>query len=553
MGKKFMNTVLFLLVAVAAATLTAYVGKGSGNVLFYNFAFLGIMVIIYAVGLFAGLYRMDNLTTALKHGASEITDVFQLPGRAKKEEIGQLRGIFGDRYLDKKMDDFVDSISRTEEGIAEVEDFVNIDDVDVHIHKRLLEMAPDIFTSLGILGTFIGLVWGLKNFQPTDYEVMTNSVSALVDGIKVAFLTSIYGVALSVVYTFGMKSGYSSMSQAMQDFLDRFHALVLPTAENESWNLLVSSQKTQTEAMKQMAEQFSVQMADSFEKVITPTFQKMNDSLDVLTASVTKGQQDAIREILDSFLSEMHGSFQLQFEDFNDALVELKKAQKDNTEYTSELYKTMSSQLSETFSKQERAMRDAIAEIDEMQSKYMKTADRIIRDNQMIQQLQKRDYEKMAEHMHENEKASADLWKSCNESMRQYVDSAAEGMKTAADSNKISAELLREDKKLIENFETKLNEFTESQKMVNSTLDEVRRLLSEIKTAKNNRDIHLVAVQPWGYGGSAGVQELKDKLTSLEDLLDGQGARQEALLDEIERSIREMTKVAQKGRFGLFK
>jgi len=551
MGKKFMNTVLFLLVAVAAATLTAYVGKGSGNVLFYNFAFLGIMVIIYAVGLFAGLYRMDNLTTALKHGASEITDVFQLPGRAKKEEIGQLRGIFGDRYLDKKMDDFVDSISRTEEGIAEVEDFVNIDDVDVHIHKRLLEMAPDIFTSLGILGTFIGLVWGLKNFQPTDYEVMTNSVSALVDGIKVAFLTSIYGVALSVVYTFGMKSGYSSMSQAMQDFLDRFHALVLPTAENESWNLLVSSQKTQTEAMKQMAEQFSVQMADSFEKVITPTFQKMNDSLDVLTASVTKGQQDAIREILDSFLSEMHGSFQLQFEDFNDALVELKKAQKDNTEYTSELYKTMSSQLSETFSKQERAMRDAIA--DEMQSKYMKTADRIIRDNQMIQQLQKRDYEKLAEHMHENEKASADLWKSCNESMRQYVDSAAEGMKTAADSNKISAELLREDKKLIESFETKLNEFTESQKMVNSTLDEVRRLLSEIKTAKNNRDIHLVAGQPWGYGGSAGVQELKDKLTSLEDLLDGQGARQEALLDEIERSIREMTKVAQKGRFGLFK
>ena len=530
MGKKFMNTVLFLLVAVAAATLTAYVGKGSGNVLFYNFAFLGIMVIIYAVGLFAGLYRMDNLTTALKHGASEITDVFQLPGRAKKEEIGQLRGIFGDRYLDKKMDDFVDSISRTEEGIAEVEDFVNIDDVDVHIHKRLLEMAPDIFTSLGILGTFIGLVWGLKNFQPTDYEVMTNSVSALVDGIKVAFLTSIYGVALSVVYTFGMKSGYSSMSQAMQDFLDRFHALVLPTAENESWNLLVSSQKTQTEAMKQMAEQFSVQMADSFEKVITPTFQKMNDSLDVLT-----------------------GSFQLQFEDFNDALVELKKAQKDNTEYTSELYKTMSSQLSETFSKQERAMRDAIAEIDEMQSKYMKTADRIIRDNQMIQQLQKRDYEKLAEHMHENEKASADLWKSCNESIRQYVDSAAEGMKTAADSNKISAELLREDKKLIESFETKLNEFTESQKMVNSTLDEVRRLLSEIKTAKNNRDIHLVAGQPWGYGGSAGVQELKDKLTSLEDLLDGQGARQEALLDEIERSIREMTKVAQKGRFGLFK
>ena len=70
MGKKFMNTVLFLAVTVAAATLTAYVGKGSGNVLLYNFTFLGLMLIIYAV---------DNLSRALKHGAGEITEVFQLP------------------------------------------------------------------------------------------------------------------------------------------------------------------------------------------------------------------------------------------------------------------------------------------------------------------------------------------------------------------------------------------------------------------------------------------------------------------------------------------
>ena len=44
MGKKFMNTVLFLAVTVAAATLTAYVGKGSGNVLLYNFILLFILL-----------------------------------------------------------------------------------------------------------------------------------------------------------------------------------------------------------------------------------------------------------------------------------------------------------------------------------------------------------------------------------------------------------------------------------------------------------------------------------------------------------------------------
>ena len=78
-------------------------------------------------------------------------------------------------------------------------------------------MVPDIFTSIGILGTFLGLVWGLRDFQPTDYSAMTSSVAALVEGIKVAFLTSIYdGISFSIVYTFGMKGEYSSMTEELQ-------------------------------------------------------------------------------------------------------------------------------------------------------------------------------------------------------------------------------------------------------------------------------------------------------------------------------------------------
>lgn len=96
---------------------------------------------------------------------------------------------------------FTDAISQSHEGIGDIEEYLNGDDMDEHVHKRLLEMAPDIFTSLGILGTFVGLVWGLKNFEPTNYEAMTTSVASLVDGIKVAFLTSIYGIAMSIVYT----------------------------------------------------------------------------------------------------------------------------------------------------------------------------------------------------------------------------------------------------------------------------------------------------------------------------------------------------------------
>lgn len=129
------------------------------------------------------------------------------------------------------MDSFVSSMENTQEGIGDIEEYINEDEIDLHVHKKLLEMAPDIFTSLGILGTFVGLVWGLKNFEPSSYETMTTSVSTLLDGIKVAFLTSIYGIAFALIYSSGMKSIYAGMNERLQGFLEKFHIYVLPTAE----------------------------------------------------------------------------------------------------------------------------------------------------------------------------------------------------------------------------------------------------------------------------------------------------------------------------------
>ena len=546
MGKKFMNTVLFLAVTVAAATLTAYVGKGSGNVLLYNFTFLGLMLIIYAVGLFAGLYRMDNLSRALKHGSGEITEVFQLPGRARKEEIGQLRGIFGDRYLDKKMDDFVDSISRTEEGIAEVEDFVNIEDVDVHIHKRLLEMAPDIFTSLGILGTFIGLVWGLKNFQPTDYEVMTSSVSALVDGIKVAFLTSIYGIAFALIYSSGMKSVYAGMDEKLQGFLEKFHMYVLPAAESESRNLMLASQKVQTKAMKQMAEQLTSQMAESFEKAINPTFEKMNESLEILTESVTKCQQDVVQEILRSFLREMNSSFKLQFKDFNEALVQLKKAQKENTDYTTNLYQAMSEQLNESYARQNESMKEIVDELGKIQGRYMSTATRITQDNQEIQKQQQQDYQHISDYLKEAEKSSAKFWVACNQTMQKYVETATQGMEKISAANQAGEDVLKANQKLVEELDAKLQEFISYQKMTYQTMEEVRRLFADISVQKENSNIYLSE----GRTGQGAVQ--KEPMEEVRKLLEEQGERQEALLEEMNKNMKSISK-NQKGKFSLFR
>lgn len=543
MRKKALNVILFLAVVIAAVGMTLYVGRGAASILVYNFCFLGIMVIAYAVGMFGGMFRMNDLSRAFRDAADELKDIFQSPGKIDTSKLSSLNGIFHHRYLDDKMQAFTDTISQSQEGIGDIEEYLNEEDVDEHIHKRLLEMVPDIFTSLGILGTFVGLVWGLKNFEPSNYEAMTTSVASLVDGIKVAFLTSIYGIAMSIVYSCGMKSEYSSLTSNLQSFLDRFHTYVMPTAESESMNILVASQKNQTAAMEQMAEKFSVQMADSFEKVITPTFQKMNDSLDVLVNSVTRCQEDAIKEILDTFLKEMNLSFKTQFEDFGRALTQLKDAQTDNTNYTTNLYQSMSRQLSEAYAEHEHMMRSMLEDTSAVQKDYLDMAGRILKDNQAIQKEQQADYQHLADYLKEAESSSAKFWVACNQTMQKYVEAAAQGMDKITASGKRNAELAQANQQVVAEFDARLQEFMNYQKLSYKTMDQVRRLLADISAAGSSKNVTL----------TAGQMTQKQSFDKLEELLEQQGDQQQALLEELNRNLRELTKGAQKGKFGIFR
>jgi len=547
MSKKILN---LLAVLAGCIAMTVFTGKGSVSTMIYNFVFLAIMTVLYLAGMLGGMFRVEGIGQALHRGKEELTGIFKTPGKVKNESLVYLKGIFDHKYLDGRLDDFVDGMNQAKEGIGEIEDYINEDDIDLHVHKRILEMIPDIFTSLGILGTFIGLVWGLKNFEPSSYETMTNSVSSLVAGIKVAFLTSIYGIAFAIIYTSGMKSVFSDMNEKLQAFLEKFHIYVLPTAENESRNLMVASQKLQVKAMKQMAEQLSAEMAQSFEKAINPTFQKMNESLDVLTESVTSCQQDVMQEILRSFLREMNGSFKLQFKDFNDALAQLKKAQKENTDYTTNLYHTMSDQLNSSYEKQSETMKDMVNELGNAQGRYISTASRIAQENQEIQKMQQQDYQRVADYLKEAEKTSAKFWVACNQTMQRYVETASQGMEKVSAASQTGTDVLNANRQVMEELEKRLADFASCQDKTLQTMEEVRRLLTDISVTKENGNISLTGGQQNLNASRMADRQSMDRLYAL---MKEQGEKQEALLEEMNRNLEELSKTPQKGKFGLFR
>lgn len=63
--------------------------------------------------------------------------------------------------------------------------------------RRFTAYTPTLLTSLGILGTFAGIVVGLMDFDPQNIDA---SIEALLGGMKTAFLSSLAGMGSSIAF-----------------------------------------------------------------------------------------------------------------------------------------------------------------------------------------------------------------------------------------------------------------------------------------------------------------------------------------------------------------
>ncbi len=543
MGRKWFDKVLFVVVAALLAVFTWYVGKGSPTTMYYNFGFLALMLVLCIFGMAFGFGKMGRLERAFSRATDEIDQTFrQQPEPGRRRQLS--KELFAQKDLDARYANFTAFIKGSQSGIGDIEDYINEGEVDSIIRKRLIDLIPDVLTSLGILGTFIGLVVGLKDFEPTNYETMTASVSSLVEGIKVAFLTSIYGLSLSLVFGYGSKVAYGALADRLQSFLDAFHHFVIPSAEAETQNLMVNYQGEQAEAMAQMSQQFSEHLAKSFEQVITPSFRKMNESMDILTETLASGQEKMMQGLLDDFLSKMRASFQLQFNDFNQALNDLTSAQQAVADNTKTVYRDMARDLRETFHNEDDGVQAAVKEMGRLQQAYTKSAQEAIERNEKYAASVNEQYRQVVSYMQDAEQNSAKFWVACNQAMQKYVSAAGAGLEGFAEASKHNSELYGKNEQLVESYQASLKEFAQCQQAMEKTMEEVQKLLYTIVTSPD--ETHRTGIRNLAVNNSN-----RDLIMGLQRTIEEQGQRQEALLSDLLACMKEL-RPSKRGK-GLFR
>lgn len=283
--RRIKDFMIWLAVAIGCFVFTRLTSAGSdkGSMTF-NYVFMLMIIILYGIGLFGGFFRIYKLTVYFRF-ANKTIDTYPKKDR-NKHIMDKIEDIRRDKDVDIRLNSFLDDLKSSNSGFVEIADYINNDEADDIIHKWLLDMIPDLFTTLGILGTFIGLVWGLKGFDPSSIDTMGASVTNLINGIKVAFLTSIYGMIASLAFTYTMSKDYSELTANVAEFIDKFHAYIVPSADMESRNRSFSMQSEQSSAMSRLSNDLQDSLSIGVTESITPKLEEVQSSLESINTTI---------------------------------------------------------------------------------------------------------------------------------------------------------------------------------------------------------------------------------------------------------------------------
>ena len=132
--------------------------------------------------------------------------------------------------------------------------------------RHIIEMIPSAVSTLGVLGTFLGITLGLLCFDTKD---IPTSIPQLLDGLKTAFFTSLAGMIGSLVLSRKINKLFDEETGGVSDI-------------NQAASLICKSvADLQSESEKQ------AQAQSVFNNLIQTVIKKMDASIDTLNANVS--------------------------------------------------------------------------------------------------------------------------------------------------------------------------------------------------------------------------------------------------------------------------
>ena len=198
---------------------------------------VGLMCIIALAGCIHGLLPTISITGGLLNGQKSIRKAFETEGSSAWVAALQIERFFQQKTLDGLFEEYREKVQHQRETgqiVSDLDEVLNEDVLALHTWKGVIAQLPGTLTGLGILGTFVGLLLGLRGISFVTVEAALGSVQSILAGINTAFYTSIAGVILSILFNITNNVLRTIMNRETGLFLEEFHKSVIPTTDEQA-------------------------------------------------------------------------------------------------------------------------------------------------------------------------------------------------------------------------------------------------------------------------------------------------------------------------------
>ena len=142
---------------------------------------------------------------------------------------------------------------------------------DLIKHKYSASWYPTI----GMLGTFVGIFFGLRDLDISNIQTIVKELSGLLDGLKLAFITSIVGVALSCIRKFLDFTGINKIGTDAQE--ESVYESIVASADNTGQ---ISAQITSlNDNISKLTKKLVNNVSDEFVAALGNVAKDLNDKL----------------------------------------------------------------------------------------------------------------------------------------------------------------------------------------------------------------------------------------------------------------------------------
>jgi len=207
--------------------------------------------------------------------------------------------------------------------------------------------APGLLTTIGIFGTFVGILVGLQGFDVTRVD---ESVPQLLAGLKTAFWSSAAGLGASIILRFFQTITGRSDTDSSDDPIEllKNQTYILRSIENniaaqtkalsggEDTSLLTQLQKLRT-SLIDTSEAQKRSIEEGFERQVNA----LNSFAEKVAENNSKALIEALREVIRDFNAKINEQFGDNFKQLNEAVGKLLEWQDRYKLFVEETEKTL--------------------------------------------------------------------------------------------------------------------------------------------------------------------------------------------------------------------